>query len=76
MAAGALPAGTAHDSVLLLAFGGPVRPEDVRLTGNAHEVPVGANAVNATVREIAYLGPYRSVVLAFGPGGVLGRARR
>jgi len=30
MAAGALPAGTAHDSVLLLAFGGPVRPQDVR----------------------------------------------
>jgi putative spermidine/putrescine transport system ATP-binding protein len=52
-----------------------IRPEDVRLTGNAHEVPAGANTVSATIREIAYLGAYRSVVLAFGPGGVLGRAR-
>lgn len=59
--------------------GGPValvvRPEDVRLEVAEGAAPAGANTVTATIRDIEYMGAYRTAVLAIGPGGTVGRAR-
>lgn len=52
-----------------------VRPEDVHIAGVDEVVPPDANAVSATVREIEYMGAYRTAVLAFGRSQVTGRAR-
>ncbi|GIH22629.1 polyamine-transporting ATPase [Acrocarpospora phusangensis] len=52
-----------------------VRPEDVRIAADRSAVPSGANAVSATIRDVEYMGAYRTAVLALGRGGVAGRAR-
>ena len=52
-----------------------VRPEDIRIATDERDVPPGANAVTATVRDLAYLGSYRTAVLALGRSGVIGRVR-
>jgi putative spermidine/putrescine transport system ATP-binding protein len=52
-----------------------VRPEDTHLARSAAEVPAGANLLPARVRDIEYMGSYRTVVLALGRGGISGRAR-
>ena len=59
--------------------GGPValvvRPEDVRLEVAGGAVPADANAVSATIRDIEYMGAYRTAVLAIGSGARIGRVR-
>jgi putative spermidine/putrescine transport system ATP-binding protein len=61
------------------AAGGPaalvVRPEDVRIATGPDAVPNGANAVTATVRDLDYMGAYRTAVLLLGERGAIGRAR-
>jgi putative spermidine/putrescine transport system ATP-binding protein len=52
-----------------------VRPEDVRITADAGSVPTGANSVRATIRDIEYMGAYRTAMLSLGHAGVVGRAR-
>ncbi|MFQ1002694.1 ABC transporter ATP-binding protein [Modestobacter sp. SSW1-42] len=52
-----------------------VRPEDVHVAEPGDVVPPGANAVPATVTDVQYLGSYRTVVLSYGAGDVVGRAR-
>jgi putative spermidine/putrescine transport system ATP-binding protein len=52
-----------------------VRPEDVRISPTEHQAPPGVNTVAATIRDIEYMGAYRTAVLSIGRGGVLGRAR-
>ncbi|MDQ0791143.1 ABC transporter ATP-binding protein [Streptomyces sp. B3I8] len=52
-----------------------VRPEDMRIATTPDEVPSGANHVSATVRQLDYLGSYRTAVLSLGGGGTVGRAR-
>jgi putative spermidine/putrescine transport system ATP-binding protein len=61
------------------AAGGPValvvRPEDVHVCDRAGTPPPGTNSVAATIRDVAYLGAYRTAVLGFGRGGAPGRVR-
>ncbi|BCL25455.1 ABC transporter ATP-binding protein [Streptomyces aurantiacus] len=52
-----------------------VRPEDVEVAGSRDAVPSGANAVRATVRDVEYMGSYRTLLLAMGASGLPGRAR-
>ena len=52
-----------------------VRPEDVRVAGPADPAPPGSNTVTATVRDIEYMGAYRTAVLTLGHSGTVGRAR-
>ncbi|WP_217634996.1 ABC transporter ATP-binding protein [Plantibacter sp. MMLR14_011] len=52
-----------------------VRPEDVRITQDAAAVPVGSNTVQAVVRDLEYMGSYRTAMLDLGRSGQLGRAR-
>jgi putative spermidine/putrescine transport system ATP-binding protein len=52
-----------------------VRPEDVEVAGGRDAVPVGANAVRARVRDVEYLGSYRTLLLTLGERGLSGRAR-
>jgi putative spermidine/putrescine transport system ATP-binding protein len=52
-----------------------VRPEDICIARGRDSVPAGANSVEATVRDIEYMGAYRTALLCFGRGGVQGRAR-
>jgi len=52
-----------------------VRPEDVGIAREEDAVPAGANSVPATVRDIEYMGSYRTVLLGLGAGGLRGRAR-
>ena len=52
-----------------------VRPEDVRIATSPAEVPSGANCIAATVRDLEYMGSYRTVMLELSPAGPLGRAR-
>jgi len=52
-----------------------VRPEELHLVTSPEEVPPGVNAVSALVRDIEYMGSYRTVVMGFGHSGVSGRAR-
>jgi putative spermidine/putrescine transport system ATP-binding protein len=52
-----------------------VRPEDVRIVADDAGSPPGANAVTVTIRDIEYMGAYRTAVISFGRGGVIGRAR-
>jgi putative spermidine/putrescine transport system ATP-binding protein len=52
-----------------------VRPEDVHIVADDGVVPPDANSVTATIRDIEYMGAYRTAVLALGRGGVVGRAR-
>ncbi len=52
-----------------------VRPEDVRITLDAAHVPAGSNTVRATVRDLEYMGSYRTAMLELGRTRQLGRAR-
>jgi putative spermidine/putrescine transport system ATP-binding protein len=52
-----------------------VRPEAVGVVRERAQVPQGANAVRARVRDIEYMGAYRTLQLAAGAAGVAGRAR-
>ncbi|WP_290803716.1 ABC transporter ATP-binding protein [Herbiconiux sp.] len=52
-----------------------VRPEDVRISHDPQAVAPGANAVRATVRDLEYMGSYRTVMLDVGHSRQLGRAR-
>lgn len=52
-----------------------VRPEDVRITQDAAAVPAGSNTVQAVVRDLEYMGSYRTAMLDLGRSGQLGRAR-
>ncbi|HEX6345189.1 ABC transporter ATP-binding protein [Umezawaea sp.] len=52
-----------------------VRPEDVEVAGGRDAVPAGANAVRATVRDVEYMGAYRTLLLTIGERGLFGRAR-
>ncbi len=52
-----------------------VRPEDLQIARKAAEVPSGANSVSAVVRDVEFMGSYRTVMLAMGGPGVPGRAR-
>ncbi|MBX6748491.1 MAG: ABC transporter ATP-binding protein [Micromonosporaceae bacterium] len=59
--------------------GGPtalvVRPESVGIVRDRAQVPSGANSVRARVRDIEYMGAYRTLLLAVGQEGITGRAR-
>jgi putative spermidine/putrescine transport system ATP-binding protein len=59
--------------------GGPtglvVRPESVGVVRDRAQVPSGANAVRARVRDIEYMGAYRTLQLSVGQEGIAGRAR-
>ena len=52
-----------------------VRPEDVCIARDRASVPAGANTVDATVRDLEYMGSYRTAMLALGQAGQAGRAR-
>ncbi|BCJ54616.1 polyamine-transporting ATPase [Actinoplanes sp. NBRC 14428] len=52
-----------------------VRPEDVHIAADGDVAPTGANAVAATIRDIEYMGAYRTAVLSLGQSGTVGRAR-
>jgi len=52
-----------------------VRPEDLAIARTARDVPTGANTVQARVRDVEFMGPYRTVVLGLGSSGVPGHAR-
>jgi putative spermidine/putrescine transport system ATP-binding protein len=52
-----------------------VRPEAVSLSANRADIPAGANAVAAKLRDAEYMGAYRTLVLALGKAGLDGRAR-
>jgi len=52
-----------------------VRPEDVGIARDAGSVPAGANTVSATVRDLEYMGSYRTAMLDLGASGQSGRAR-
>jgi putative spermidine/putrescine transport system ATP-binding protein len=52
-----------------------VRPEAMSLSASRADVPAGANAVSAQIREIEYMGSYRTVMLGLGTANVEGRAR-
>ncbi|WP_182908849.1 ABC transporter ATP-binding protein [Microbispora sp. H13382] len=52
-----------------------VRPEDVEVAARRDEVPPGANAVRAVVRDVEYMGSYRTLLLAMGGRGLPGRTR-
>jgi putative spermidine/putrescine transport system ATP-binding protein len=52
-----------------------VRPEDVRIARNGDAIAAGTNAVHARVRDLEYMGSYRTVMLDLGRAGQLGRAR-
>lgn len=52
-----------------------VRPEAVGVVRDRAQVPSGANAVRARVRDIEYMGAYRTLQLSIGKEGIPGRAR-
>jgi putative spermidine/putrescine transport system ATP-binding protein len=52
-----------------------VRPEDLRIVQDPATVPPGANTVQATIRDLEYMGSYRTAKLDLGGTGLLGRAR-
>jgi putative spermidine/putrescine transport system ATP-binding protein len=52
-----------------------VRPEDVFVARTADAVPAGTNSVAARVRDVEYMGAYRTALLDIGRSGQLGRAR-
>jgi putative spermidine/putrescine transport system ATP-binding protein len=45
-----------------------VRPERMRMLGDGEEPPLGANAVEATIADVLYLGPIRKYELAMPDG--------
>lgn len=52
-----------------------VRPEDLGIALDEADVPPGANCVTATVRDVEFMGPYRTLLLNLGSVGAAGRAR-
>ncbi|WP_285042171.1 ABC transporter ATP-binding protein [Plantibacter sp. LMC-P-059a] len=52
-----------------------VRPEDLRIVQDPTTVPPGANTVQATIRDLEYMGSYRTAMLDLGGTGLLGRVR-
>ncbi|BDO42727.1 ABC transporter ATP-binding protein [Cellulomonas sp. NTE-D12] len=52
-----------------------VRPEDLGIALDQADVPPGANCVAATVRDVEFMGPYRTLLLNLGSVGAPGRAR-
>jgi putative spermidine/putrescine transport system ATP-binding protein len=52
-----------------------VRPEDVFVARERASVPAGANTVGARVRDLEYMGSYRTALLDLGGSGQPGRAR-
>jgi len=52
-----------------------VRPEDLGIVKDEGAIPPGANSVRAAVRDIEYMGSYRTVLLDLGTRGLRGRAR-
>ena len=52
-----------------------VRPEDVAIAPNLGAVPSGANSVSARIRDLEYMGSYRTALLDLGPSAQPGRAR-
>ena len=52
-----------------------VRPEDVGISREPRAGAAGANSVRATVRDLEYMGSYRTVMLDVGHSRQLGRAR-
>jgi putative spermidine/putrescine transport system ATP-binding protein len=52
-----------------------VRPEDVHIALDRASVPAGSNIVAATVRDLEYMGSYRTAMLDLGGPAQLGRAR-
>ncbi len=70
----------APDTISRRAAGGGatalmVRPEAMSLAAGRADVPAGANAVSAQIRDIEYLGSYRTVMLGLGNADIEGRAR-
>jgi putative spermidine/putrescine transport system ATP-binding protein len=52
-----------------------VRPEVMEVCRGRDSVPAGANAVRASVRDVEYMGSYRTLVLRMGKSEISGRAR-
>ncbi|TPW77548.1 ABC transporter ATP-binding protein [Schumannella soli] len=52
-----------------------VRPEDLTIAASDADVPTGANAVSAVVRDVEFMGAYRAVTLGLGAADVTGTAR-
>ncbi len=52
-----------------------VRPEDIRLATDPAEPAPGANVIDATVRDVEYMGSYRTALLEMGASGTPGRVR-
>lgn len=52
-----------------------VRPEDISIANSPTEVPTGANSARARIRDLEYMGAYRTAMLTFGEGSLPGRAR-
>ena len=52
-----------------------VRPEDVRIARDITSVPAGANTASATLRDLEYMGSYRTAILAIGRTGQSATAR-
>jgi putative spermidine/putrescine transport system ATP-binding protein len=52
-----------------------VRPEDMHIAKDAGAVPAGANSATGTVRDVEYMGAFRTAVLSLGRKGLVGRVR-
>ena len=52
-----------------------VRPEDVGIAADRAVVPTGVNVLSARVRDIEYMGSFRTLLLELGAAGQTGRAR-
>ena len=72
----AIAQGTVADHPGVLSHGAVVvRPEDVQIARDRKAVPAGANTVSAVVRDLEYMGSYRTAMLSLGQAGQPGRAR-
>ena len=47
----------------------------MRLAGSPDAVPSGTSSVVASVRDVEYMGSYRTALLALGAAGLPGKAR-
>jgi len=61
--------GTASGSAIV------VRPEDLHIARTESDVPAGANSVPAIVRDLEYMGSYRTALLDLGESAQAGHAR-
>ena len=61
--------GTASGSAIV------VRPEDLHIARTESDVPAGANSVPAIVRDLEYMGSYRTALLDLGDSAQAGHAR-